>query len=636
MSDRFHPLSMEQLTDWVFTELEQKGSLFNVPALGLLRPAPRPPLPAPRVRGGAGDAVRRGRRPAHPDGPEHHRGMARRRPPDRAQDRSRRSTSSTSTSPASTCQDEGYNVEWSQELKVHQSFDEYLRAWVLIHALHHTLGWPGERPGMVFNMSVGYNLEGMLRPNVQWYFDAMADASAYLPAYVEIVARHYPAVREIDIPARLSDTITLSTMHGCPPDEIERISLYLLEERGLHTSVKCNPTLLGAERVRGIVNDDLGFERRADPRRGVRARPEVGRRRPDVPQPAAGRRFARAGVRPEAVEHARGGELARSLRPGSDDVPVGPAAPRGHDEPGGHDRRGVPGRPAALVRRRRRLLQRGRPAGRRHAHGHGLLGPPQVGRLPAPAPVHRERGRRLRRRRRAGHDRLHPADGARRRVRGDGGSSPTGRGSTCAPTRTGSSATGATGRSSFRMDRSKTPRELGYFDCITAPCLDECPIDQQVPRYMAAVRPGTSGRPSASPASTIRCRRSSVASATTSARTPASAPTWTSRWRSARSSGSSWSRRCGRRRSRPVRDAGTARVASRDRGPGGDHRGGTGRPGGRRVACLRGLPRHDLRGAARTPAAWSAGRFPPTACRRRRSTRTSPSSSGSASRSATA
>ena len=73
------------------------------------------------------------------------------------------------------------------------------------------------------------------------------------------MARRYPAVREIDIPARLSDTVTLSTMHGCPPDEIERISLYLLEERGLHTSVKCNPTLLGAERVRGIVNDALGY-----------------------------------------------------------------------------------------------------------------------------------------------------------------------------------------------------------------------------------------------------------------------------------------------------------------------------------------------------------------------------------------
>jgi hypothetical protein len=27
-------------------------------------------------------------------------------------------------------------------------------------------------------------------------------------------------------------------MHGCPPDEIERIARYLLEERGLHTIVK--------------------------------------------------------------------------------------------------------------------------------------------------------------------------------------------------------------------------------------------------------------------------------------------------------------------------------------------------------------------------------------------------------------
>ena len=48
-------------------------------------------------------------------------------------------------------------------------------------------------------------------------------------------------------------------MHGCPPEEIEQITTYLLNERGLNTSVKCNPTLLGAERVRGIINDELGF-----------------------------------------------------------------------------------------------------------------------------------------------------------------------------------------------------------------------------------------------------------------------------------------------------------------------------------------------------------------------------------------
>ena len=47
------------------------------------------------------------------------------------------------------------------------------------------------------------------------------------------------------------------------------------------------------------------------------------------------------------------------------------------------------------------------------------------------------------------------------------------------------------------MDRSKTPRRLGYFDCIKAPCLDECPVDQKVPRYMAAVRAGESPRQAA-------------------------------------------------------------------------------------------------------------------------------------------
>ncbi len=45
-------------------------------------------------------------------------------------------------------------------------------------------------------------------------------------------------------------------------------------------------------------------------------------------------------------------------------------------------------------------------------------------------------------------------------------------------------------KSSFRTDRSKTTRELGLFDCIQAPCVDECPVDQNVPLYMNAVRDG--------------------------------------------------------------------------------------------------------------------------------------------------
>ncbi|MFN2156183.1 MAG: putative selenate reductase subunit YgfK, partial [Anaerolineae bacterium] len=36
--------------------------------------------------------------------------------------------------------DEGYNVEWSQELKLAESAGEYVKAWALIHVLRRLLG----------------------------------------------------------------------------------------------------------------------------------------------------------------------------------------------------------------------------------------------------------------------------------------------------------------------------------------------------------------------------------------------------------------------------------------------------------------------------------------------------------------
>ena len=387
MSDRFHPISMEQLTDWVFTELEEKDSLFNVPRSAFFVPK-------------ADDRFRLHKYGVDLDTPF---GVAAGPHTQMAQNiivswlvgarlielKTIQTLDELDVSkPCIDVEDEGYNVEWSQELKVFESFDEYLRAWVLIHALHHKFGWHGARPGMVFNMSVGYNLEGMLKPNVQWYFDTMADASDYLPAFVDIVAERYPAVREIDIPTQLSDTITLSTMHGCPPDEIEKISLYLLEERGLHTSVKCNPTLLGPDRVRGIINDALGFD--------------------DVPVPdeAFGHDLKYVDAVPmfhnlRRVAAARG--LTNRVRQGRDDVPVGSGAPCRHDQPRFEDLGRVPRRPDAFVRRWGRLLQCRRPAALRYEDDHGLLGSSEVGRLLADAPVHGEHRLGVRRRRRRRH-----------------------------------------------------------------------------------------------------------------------------------------------------------------------------------------------------------------------------------------
>ncbi|WP_410923279.1 hypothetical protein, partial [Pseudomonas aeruginosa] len=44
-----------------------------------------------------------------------------------------------------------------------------------------------------------------------------------------------------------------------PSDEIERIAAYLLSEKGLHSFIKCNPTMLGYEYARQTM-DELGFD----------------------------------------------------------------------------------------------------------------------------------------------------------------------------------------------------------------------------------------------------------------------------------------------------------------------------------------------------------------------------------------
>ncbi|MBI5837988.1 MAG: putative selenate reductase subunit YgfK [Candidatus Eisenbacteria bacterium] len=154
--------------------------------------------------------------------------------------------------------DETYNCEWSQELALEQSFDEYLKAWVLVHVLARRMGRPG--PGVIFDMSVGYDLEGIRGGKMQRFLARMRDAGAEVAAALEEVAKVEPRAREVEVPARISGAVTLSTMHGCPPAEIERIARYLLEELGVHTWVKLNPTLLGPDTLRGLLNARQGFD----------------------------------------------------------------------------------------------------------------------------------------------------------------------------------------------------------------------------------------------------------------------------------------------------------------------------------------------------------------------------------------
>ena len=160
--------------------------------------------------------------------------------------------------PCIDMQDEGYNCEWSQELKIKESFNEYLNAWIIIHILNNKFS--GKEPGTIFNMSVGYDLKGILNENVQWFLYRMKNCDLELELKINEIQDVYPAIKDIAIPSIISDNITLSTMHGCPANEIEEIAGYLLDRCNLHTFIKLNPTLLGPEILRDILNRKLKFK----------------------------------------------------------------------------------------------------------------------------------------------------------------------------------------------------------------------------------------------------------------------------------------------------------------------------------------------------------------------------------------
>lgn len=155
----------------------------------------------------------------------------------------------------------GYNVEWSQELRLPQSLDEYVKGAMLIEILRATGKLPlvagFERT--IYDMSVGYDLAGIQSPAITAFIAGLKDARPIVERLRGELTGELAAYRDLDYPTRLSDTLTLSTFHGCPPDEIERILAFLLEHHELDCNVKLNPMLLGPTRLRELLHDVLGY-----------------------------------------------------------------------------------------------------------------------------------------------------------------------------------------------------------------------------------------------------------------------------------------------------------------------------------------------------------------------------------------
>lgn len=180
--------------------------------------------------------------------------------------------------PCIDARDEGYNTEWSTELSLEQAYDEYVKAWILLHFIEAVFDMQvTAKQSFIFNMSVGYDLEGIKTPRMDLFINSLIDASGH-PLFKRYLEELSSFIRNTNfsevlhtkekvnnlenissvISPHIARSVTLSTMHGCPPKEIESICKYLMEEKRLHTFVKLNPTLLGYKLVRKILNE-LGF-----------------------------------------------------------------------------------------------------------------------------------------------------------------------------------------------------------------------------------------------------------------------------------------------------------------------------------------------------------------------------------------
>lgn len=265
MSEVMTPMSFEQLVDWVLQEKKKRGTVFgqhhayradgthNRTMFGRTLETPIGPAAGPHTQMTqnivaayyAGSRFFELKTVQIMDGEE---------------------LAACINRPCIKADDEGYNCEWSTELTVPQAMEEYIKAWFLLKVIAKEFGL-GDMNGFQFNVSVGYDLAGIQSPKVDTFLNSMKHAEdteifkhckAYLLEHVDWF-EHVTTEDIEQIPPEICNSVTLSTLHGCPPQEIERIAMYLLTEKGFHTFVKCNPTLLGYEFARKTM-DEMGYD----------------------------------------------------------------------------------------------------------------------------------------------------------------------------------------------------------------------------------------------------------------------------------------------------------------------------------------------------------------------------------------
>lgn len=162
--------------------------------------------------------------------------------------------------------DECYNVTSSTELTVEDAMNEYIKAWFAIKLIAKEFQL-GDEDGVIFNMSLGYNLESIKSDKLNKFIDGLKNArgTAIWTECRDYALDNLKNFKKVNAQyiAGLSDavckTATISLHNNCKASELEEMAKYLLTEKKLNVYIKIAPTVIGYEVAKKILKN-LGYE----------------------------------------------------------------------------------------------------------------------------------------------------------------------------------------------------------------------------------------------------------------------------------------------------------------------------------------------------------------------------------------
>ena len=265
MSDIMTCMSFEQLLNWVITERETKGTVFGVHRPYVADPSKAQKIFDRKLETPIGPAAGPNSQLTQNIVASYYAG-SRFFELKTVQIMDGAELAACVNKPCIKADDECYNCEWSTELYVPQAQDEYIKAWFLLSFMAKEYGL-GAMDGFQFNISVGYDLAGIKSEKINTFIESMKNAEntetfkTCKKVLLDNLDKFENFTKEdIDaITPYICNSATISTLHGCPPQEIESIANYLLTEKKMHTFIKCNPTLLGYEFARETL-DKMNYD----------------------------------------------------------------------------------------------------------------------------------------------------------------------------------------------------------------------------------------------------------------------------------------------------------------------------------------------------------------------------------------